>query len=193
MRALRAHDRSLRRSGGAGDRPPRPTPARGPDLFDERLSRASLLEGRGGRSASACRRCLPRRAAADRARARPRRRRPARPRRAARCGRASSAAAPPRRVNPFIGVTPIDEGRIQNLYDPLVLVNADLTAVAGPRARVERERGRHGLRGQAAPRRQVPQRQDVRRRRRHLLDPADGQAGQRRLATRSSRASTWTA
>ena len=47
-------------------------------------------------------------------------------------------------------------------------------AVAGPRARVEPERRRHGLRGQAPPRRRLPQRQVVHRRRRHLLAPADG-------------------
>ena len=34
-------------------------------------------------------------------------------------------------LNPFLGVTPIDEARIQNLYDPLVLVNADLTRSPG--------------------------------------------------------------
>lgn len=34
-------------------------------------------------------------------------------------------------VDPFIGVTPIDEGRIQNLYDPLVIVNPDLTTSPG--------------------------------------------------------------
>ena len=34
-------------------------------------------------------------------------------------------------LSPLIGVTPIDQGRIQNLYDPLVLVNADLTTAPG--------------------------------------------------------------
>jgi len=34
-------------------------------------------------------------------------------------------------LNPFLGVTPIDEARIQNLYDPLVVVNADLTRGPG--------------------------------------------------------------
>ena len=34
-------------------------------------------------------------------------------------------------LNPYIAVTPIDEGRIQNLYDPLVLVNPDLTTSPG--------------------------------------------------------------
>jgi len=60
---------------------------------------------------------------------------------------ASSSAGAPRRggqlklgfvgggtaetVDPFIGVTPIDEGRIQNLYDPMVIVNPDLTTSPG--------------------------------------------------------------
>lgn len=34
-------------------------------------------------------------------------------------------------VNPFLGVTPMDEARIQNLYDPLVLLNADLSRSPG--------------------------------------------------------------
>ena len=34
-------------------------------------------------------------------------------------------------LNPFLGVTHIDEARIQNLYDPLVVVNADLTRGPG--------------------------------------------------------------
>ena len=34
-------------------------------------------------------------------------------------------------LSPLIGVTPIDQGRIQNLYDPLVLVNSDLTTAPG--------------------------------------------------------------
>ena len=34
-------------------------------------------------------------------------------------------------VDPFIGVTPIDEGRIQNLFDPMVIVNPDLTTSPG--------------------------------------------------------------
>ena len=34
-------------------------------------------------------------------------------------------------LNPYLGVTPIDESRIQNLYDPLVVVNADLTRSPG--------------------------------------------------------------
>ena len=57
-------------------------------------------------------------------------------------------------------------------------------AQPGPRARVEREQGLHGLRGQAPPGGRVPQRQDVRRRGRHLLDPADGEEGQRRAPVR---------
>jgi len=60
---------------------------------------------------------------------------------------ASSSAGAPRRggqlklgfvgggtaetLDPFIGVTPIDEGRIQNLYDPMVIVNPDLTTSPG--------------------------------------------------------------
>jgi peptide/nickel transport system substrate-binding protein len=34
-------------------------------------------------------------------------------------------------LNPLIGITPIDQGRIQNLYDPLVIVNPDLTTAPG--------------------------------------------------------------
>jgi peptide/nickel transport system substrate-binding protein len=34
-------------------------------------------------------------------------------------------------LNPLIGITPIDQGRIQNLYDPLVIVNPDLTTSPG--------------------------------------------------------------
>ena len=34
-------------------------------------------------------------------------------------------------LNPLIGVTPIDQGRIQNLYDPLVIVNPDLSTSPG--------------------------------------------------------------
>ena len=34
-------------------------------------------------------------------------------------------------LNPLIGVTPIDQGRIQNLYDPLVIVNPDLSTAPG--------------------------------------------------------------
>jgi peptide/nickel transport system substrate-binding protein len=34
-------------------------------------------------------------------------------------------------LNPLIGITPIDQGRIQNLYDPLVIVNADLSTSPG--------------------------------------------------------------
>ena len=40
-------------------------------------------------------------------------------------------------LNPLIGITPIDQARIQNLYDPLVLVNADLSTSPGLRAGVE--------------------------------------------------------
>jgi peptide/nickel transport system substrate-binding protein len=34
-------------------------------------------------------------------------------------------------LNPYIAVTPIDEARVQSLYDPLVLTNADLTSSPG--------------------------------------------------------------
>ena len=80
-------------------------------------------------------RCSPPPAAAARARAAPppaAARPPGHPvPRAARCAPASSAAARPRLLSPLIGVTPIDQGRIQNLYDPLVLVNSDLTTAPG--------------------------------------------------------------
>jgi peptide/nickel transport system substrate-binding protein len=34
-------------------------------------------------------------------------------------------------INPSLGVTPIDEGRIQSIFDPLVLLNADLSTSPG--------------------------------------------------------------
>jgi peptide/nickel transport system substrate-binding protein len=34
-------------------------------------------------------------------------------------------------LNPYTAITPIDSGRVQSLYDPLVLVNADLTQSPG--------------------------------------------------------------
>jgi peptide/nickel transport system substrate-binding protein len=34
-------------------------------------------------------------------------------------------------INPSLGVTPIDEGRIQSIFDPLVLLNADLSMSPG--------------------------------------------------------------
>ncbi len=34
-------------------------------------------------------------------------------------------------INPSLGVTPIDEGRIQSIFDPLVLLNADLSLSPG--------------------------------------------------------------
>jgi peptide/nickel transport system substrate-binding protein len=34
-------------------------------------------------------------------------------------------------LNPLVGITPIDQGRIQNLYDPLVIVNPDLSTAPG--------------------------------------------------------------
>ena len=107
-----------------------PTPARRPELFDERLSRASLLKGAAALGIGMS------------------------PLLAAACGGGSSSSSPastasgaPRKggtlrlgfvgggtaetVNPYIGVTPIDEGRIQNLYDPLVIVNPDLSTSPG--------------------------------------------------------------
>src|SRR5439155_13564533 len=34
-------------------------------------------------------------------------------------------------LNPYQGVTPIDESRVQNLYDPLFVLNPDLTTSPG--------------------------------------------------------------
>jgi peptide/nickel transport system substrate-binding protein len=34
-------------------------------------------------------------------------------------------------INPIIAVTPIDEGRVQSIFDPLVVLNADLTTSPG--------------------------------------------------------------
>ena len=64
-------------------------------------------------------------------------------------------------LNPFLGVTPIDQCRIQNLYDPLVIMNADLSTQPGARARVDAQQELHGVGGQAPPGRHVPQRQDA--------------------------------
>ncbi len=57
---------------------------------------------------------------------------------------------------------------------------------AQPRSRavVGAQQGRDGLDGQAAPGRHVPQRQDVRRRGRDLVDPADGGQDELRAAVR---------
>ncbi len=110
-----------------------PTPPSFPpghELFDQRLSRGSLLKGAAALGIGMS------------------------PLLAAACGGGSSAStagstasgAPQRggtlrlgfvsggtaeTINPYIGVTPIDEGRIQNLYDPLVMVNPDLTTSPG--------------------------------------------------------------
>jgi peptide/nickel transport system substrate-binding protein len=46
-----------------------------------------------------------------------------------RCGFVGGGTA--ETVNPFLGITPIDQGRIQNLYDPLVIVNGDLSRSPG--------------------------------------------------------------
>jgi peptide/nickel transport system substrate-binding protein len=46
-----------------------------------------------------------------------------------RCGFVGAGTA--ETVNPFLGITPIDQGRVQNLYDPLVIVNYDLTRSPG--------------------------------------------------------------
>ena len=107
-----------------------PTPTPGQSPLDQRLSRGSLLKGAAALGIGMS------------------------PLLAAACGGGSSASSPastsagaPKRggqlklgfvsggtaetVDPFIGVTPIDEGRIQNLYDPLVIVNPDLTTSPG--------------------------------------------------------------
>jgi peptide/nickel transport system substrate-binding protein len=34
-------------------------------------------------------------------------------------------------LNPYLGITPIDQGRIQNLYDPLVMIDSDLNTKPG--------------------------------------------------------------
>jgi peptide/nickel transport system substrate-binding protein len=34
-------------------------------------------------------------------------------------------------INPYLAVTPIDEGRVQSIFDPLVLLNADLSLTPG--------------------------------------------------------------
>jgi len=99
------------------------------DLLDYRLSREALLRGAAGVMLGAS------------------------PLLAAACGGGGSSAntstekGKPRRggtlrlgfvgagtaetLNPYQGVTPIDESRVQNLYDPLVIVNPDLTTGPG--------------------------------------------------------------
>ncbi len=160
------------------------------DVLDRRFSRGGCSRAPPP-SASACPRSWPRPAAAARAPARPPSTRSVgAPRRGGTLRVGFVGAGTAETVDPFIGVTPIDQGRIQNLYDPLVIVEPRPVDVARPGARVEPERRRDGLRGQAAPRRHLPQRQVVRRRRRHLLDPADGEARELRLATVRRPAST---
>jgi peptide/nickel transport system substrate-binding protein len=100
-----------------------------PDLFDHRISRQALLRGAAGAFIGAS------------------------PLLAAACGGGGSSSnttaekGKPRRggtlrlgfvgagtaetLNPYQGVTPIDESRVQNLYDPLVVVNPDLTTGPG--------------------------------------------------------------
>jgi len=34
-------------------------------------------------------------------------------------------------INPSLAVTPIDEGRVQSIFDPLVVLNADLSTSPG--------------------------------------------------------------
>ena len=94
-----------------------------PDLFDHRISRAALIRSAAGVVIGAS------------------------PLLAAACGGGGSSTntsaekGTPRRggtlrlgfvgagtaetLNPYQGVTPIDESRVQNLYDPLVVANAD--------------------------------------------------------------------
>jgi peptide/nickel transport system substrate-binding protein len=101
--------------------------------FDSRMSRATLLRGAAGAMLAAS------------------------PLLAAACGGSSSGGTSPasgsssggtpvnggqlragfvgggtaETLNPLIGITPIDQGRIQNLYDPLVIVNPDLSTSPG--------------------------------------------------------------
>jgi peptide/nickel transport system substrate-binding protein len=88
--------------------------------WDPRLSRGSLLKGSAAAALAAlavpdlsfgAQRATPRRGGALRA------------------GFVGGGTA--ETINPFLGVTPIDEARIQNLYDPLVITNADLTRSPG--------------------------------------------------------------
>jgi peptide/nickel transport system substrate-binding protein len=110
--------------------PPRRTPS-GSELLDQRFSRGGLLKGAAALGIGMS------------------------PLLAAACGGSGSSpastgttsAGAPRRggtlrvgfvsagtaetVDPFIGITPVDQARIQNLYDPLVIVNPDLTTSPG--------------------------------------------------------------
>ena len=87
-------------------------------------------------------------------------------------------------LNPFLGVTPIDECAHPEPLRPARDRQRRPHAQPGPRARVDAQQGRDRLGGQAAPGRHVPQRQDVRRRGRDLVDPADGRQDERRAAVR---------
>jgi peptide/nickel transport system substrate-binding protein len=106
-----------------------PIPATGRDPFDQRLSRGSLLKGAaalgvgmspllaacggsgGSSSAPATSGGKPKRGGT------------------LRVGFVSAGTA--ETVDPFIGITPVDQARIQNLYDPMVIVNPDLTTSPG--------------------------------------------------------------
>jgi peptide/nickel transport system substrate-binding protein len=89
------------------------------DLDERRLSRASFLRGTAAAVALAGAAPALARAASPK------------PKRGGtlRCGFVGAGTA--ETVNPFLGITPIDQARVQNLYDPLVIVNADLTRSPG--------------------------------------------------------------
>jgi peptide/nickel transport system substrate-binding protein len=92
-------------------------------LEERRLSRAALLRGSAA-AAVALAGASPALAASARlARSAPRRGG------TLRCGIVGGGTA--ETLNPFLGITPIDQGRIQNLYDPLVIVNGDLSRSPG--------------------------------------------------------------
>ena len=131
-----------------------------------------------------CPRCSPRPAAAAAAPARPgaaldRRRRQARPRRHAqgrlRRRRHGRDAQPVRGRDAHRRVARAEPLRPAARVEPRPLDQPR------PRARDQRERRRDRVRDQAPPRRRVPQRQVVRRRRPDLLDPAHVEAGQLRV------------
>jgi peptide/nickel transport system substrate-binding protein len=110
--------------------PKPPTFPPGHELFDQRLSRGNLLKGAAalgiGMSpllAAACGGGSSTSTAASTAAGAPKRGG------TLRLGFVSGGTAETNK--PYIGVTPIDEGRIQNLYDPLVMVNPDLTTSPG--------------------------------------------------------------
>jgi peptide/nickel transport system substrate-binding protein len=109
---------------------PTPRPTSGDPLFDHPLSRGTLLRGAAGAALGMS------------------------PLLAAACGGSSGSTAPAtttggkpksggtlrvgfvgggtaETLDPLIAVTPIDQGRVQNLYDPLVLVNPDFSTSPG--------------------------------------------------------------